>query len=246
MRISRLLLTQPLAVGKDIALEVDQAHYLRNVLRLKSGQQVILFDGSSPVDFTAEVSIQGKQVTVSLQSSTQKQHDSSLDVRIVQGIGHAEHNDLVVQKTCELGVSELVFFNAQHSQTPIKPSRVVKKLEHWNRVAQAACAQSNRNILPVIRCFNSLGEYLNTLPANSTGLVLTFSALPFVQAQQKLDSAGPCAVIVGPEGGLSQPELDLVTERGFIATSLGPRVLRMETAAICALALLQHHLGDMP
>jgi 16S rRNA (uracil1498-N3)-methyltransferase len=245
VRVSRLLLEQPLAIGREVVLDVDLAHYARNVLRIKSGQQLRLFDGTTQADYDARVTLDGKQVRLVIESSITKNTDPEFDVRVVQGLGRAEHNDFVVQKSCELGASQVVFFNAQRTQSPLKPGRSDKKIAHWKGIARAACAQSNRNRLPQVSCFGSLREYLESSTNSRCGVVLTFDAPSVAETCRILDPAQSCSLVVGPEGGLSKPELELALGHGYLATSLGPRVLRMETAALSGLTLLQHYLGDL-
>jgi 16S rRNA (uracil1498-N3)-methyltransferase len=246
MRISRLLLERSLEIGHELVLDADLAHYARNVLRIKSGQQLRLFDGTTPVDYDARVTLDDKQVRLRIEASIAKKTDPDLDVWVVQGLGRSEHNDFVVQKSCELGASQIVFFNAQHTQAPLKAGRIDRKLTHWKGIARAACAQSNRNRLPRVSWVGSLREHLESSTNNIRGgVVLTFDARPIAEACQSLDPARSCSLIIGPEGGLSKSELELALDHGYLAASLGPRVLRMETAALSGLTLLQHYLGDL-
>ena len=246
MRVSRLLVDGDLAVGSNVQLDPAQAHYVRTVLRLRSGQLIRLFDGKLPRDFIARLQVDKKQVIASIESVTEKHTDSPFKIRIIQGFGRSEHNDWVVQKGCELGASEFMFFNAQRTQSPLKGKRLEKKLSHWQAIARSACEQCNRNQLPTVRFTESLAQQLHFEPAKPVqGLVLDFNGVTLAQIQPNLSPDLSCYVLVGPEGGLTDDEVGLAQKYGFYSCSLGPRILRMETAAISAITLLQHYFADM-
>ncbi len=246
MRLSRLLIDGNLDTGCSLELSPERAHYVRNVLRIKSGQPVVLFDGKTTRDFNARVQIDKKRVIASIESVTEKHNDPEFSVTVIQGIGRSEHNDWVVQKGCELGVSEFIFFNAQRTQSPVQGKRLEKRLTHWQAIARSACEQCDRNKLPDVRVAESLAHSLDEGARNSQqGLVLDFKGSKLAQIKNHLTADLPCSVLVGPEGGLTDGEIEWAQQQGLYSCRLGPRVLRMETAAISAVVLLQHHFADM-
>lgn len=244
MRVSRIYIDASLPTGQSVSLPVGKAHYIKNVLRLQNGQQVLLFNGTDPFDHLAQIRIEGKNVTAQLLSSVPKPNDPTIDIYLMQALGRSEHNDFVVQKGTELGVSHFIFFNAERTQSPLKATRLEKKLTHWNSIAESASEQCNRNTIPHISFSRSLDECLDkTLSGN--GILLNFEGGKFSQIAERLNPTNPLYIVIGPEGGFNQQEVLRLTDSEFLACNIGPRVLRMETAAISAITLMQHYLGDM-
>jgi len=152
--------------------------------------------------------------------------------------------DLVVQKATELGVSVLAPLLTERSVVRLDAQQAERKLNHWRAIAIAACEQSARNRLPQILEPVSLREFLrHSHERGGTRLLLSPTALPGIA---ELEAApAELSVLIGPEGGLSPEEQQAALAAGFLSVRLGPRVLRTETAALAALALLQHRFGDM-
>jgi 16S rRNA (uracil1498-N3)-methyltransferase len=244
MRASRIHIDAILSTGQSVQLPVDRAHYVKNVLRLQSGHQLILFNGKDPVDHLAQIRIEGKTVFAELQSETHKHNDSALDICLLQALGRSEHNDFVVQKGTELGVSRFMFFNAERTQSPLKKNRLEKKLNHWNSIAISACEQCGRNRLPDIDFAQSMTEYLHSI-VSGNGILLDFEGQKFSQLARQLNPITPVYIVIGPEGGFNQQEIQQLIDTQLLPCNIGPRVLRMESAAISALTLMQHYLGDM-
>ena len=126
MRISRLHIGIRPVVGDEISLDRGQSHYLKNVLRLKSGAAVVLFDGVEAVDYQSRLMLEGKQAKVCIESAQALDNESPLDSEIVQGLARNDHLDWMIQKTTELGVTKISIFNAERSQSPLK-TRTARK-----------------------------------------------------------------------------------------------------------------------
>jgi 16S rRNA (uracil1498-N3)-methyltransferase len=150
--------------------------------------------------------------------------------------------DWMIQKTTELGVTRILLFNAERSQAPLKPAQLQKKTEHWRSVAISACEQSGRVRIPDID-FEPVPARAVAATTAVSKLLLDFDGAPLASSlRQPIESV---AILLGPEGGLNPVEIDIAKNQGFTPVSLGPRVLRTETAAVAALALVQSLLGDM-
>jgi len=244
MRISRIFIGESLAVGSSINLDTAASHYLRNVLRLKAGDEVALFNGEDDFDYYARLEITGKQASAVVLSRNLLQTDSSLDTEIIQGLGRADHIDLSIQKCTELGVKSITLYNAEYSQIPLKPKQQDKRFAHWRAIAIRACEQCGRHKPPDIQFYRSLEDALKT-GSRQSKLLLDFDApaLPNYLSSVKPDKQ--VSLLIGPEGGLSKTEIDLAKTRGFDSVSLGPRVLRTETAAIAGLSIIQSCWGDL-
>ena len=203
MRMTRVHVDTELAVGTEIALPEAQTHYLKHVLRLKPGAALSLFDGKQPFDFHAVLTANGKKLGAFIETVTAIESESGLAVELIQGLGRADHMDWMIQKTTELGVKQITLFNAERTQTPLKPAQQEKKMQHWRSVAISACEQSGRAIVPEISFLRNLEQ---TIAASTRGgkLLLDFSGEPLVSVlQQRTHPGAPLAILLGPEGGLN-------------------------------------------
>ena len=242
MRISRVYIDMDLAEGDVVALGKPQSHYLRNVLRLKPGASLILFNGRESAEYTARLSEAGKLAEVSIGKRIVRTTDSALDSEIIQGLGRADHVDWAVQKATELGVTRFTIFGSARSQGRLKPAQIDKKLGHWRAVAIGACEQCGRVLLPEIEFLPSLAEALGQ-PRNGIRLLLDAGGEPLRGIRPAENRS--ISILLGPEGGLDDIETAAARDAGFTPVSLGPRVLRTETAAVAGLAIVQSVFGDI-
>jgi len=242
MRIPRVHIGAELVVGEDVLLDKSQSHYLKHVLRLKPGAALLLFDGLEAIDYQATLSIEGKQVRATINSALALQTESGLDCEIIQAMGRSDHMDWVIQKTTELGVNRIAIFNAERTQSPMKSTQLEKKLVHWRGVAISACEQSGRAIIPALDFHPDLEQAI-AASSSESGLLLDFNGAVLTSALQPLPQS--ISILLGPEGGLTLPEIQFAKTAGFTSVRLGPRVLRTETAATAALAIVQSVVGDL-
>ena len=244
MRITRVHVDIELSVGAEIVLPEAQTHYLKHVLRLKPGAALLLFDGKQPADFHAALTVNGKKLSATIESVTAIETESSLPVELIQGLGRADHMDWMIQKTTELGVNRIALFNAERTQSPLKSVKLEKKMQHWRSVAISACEQSGRALIPEITFYHDLGQVLATTSTDCK-LLLDFCGDSLTSVLQQRAKNTPLAILLGPEGGLNPTEIELAKLSDFAPVTLGPRVLRTETAAISAIAIAQSLLGDL-
>ncbi len=242
MRISRVYVDAELASGQVIALDKTQSHYLKNVLRLKPGAAFFLFNGRAVIDFEARLLIDGKRLLAEIGAAQPLATEAALASDVIQGLGRTDHTDWMIQKTTELGASRISLFNAERTQSPLKPAQLDRKLAHWRGVAISACEQCGRAIVPAIAFHTRLERALDAVP-DSLKLLLDFDGKPLASLLQAPQSS--VSILLGPEGGLNPQEIDLARDSGFQPVSLGARVLRFETAAIAALTIIQSALGDL-
>ena len=245
MRLPRIFIEQPLAVGVKIQLDPAASHYVRNVLRLKPDMSIALFNGQACCDYHSTLSFDGKKTLASIVSqSTNSITESQLDSEIIQGLSRSDHLDWMIQKTTELGVRRISIFNANHSQIPVKSNQLEKKHLHWLAVARKACEQSGRQIPPQVNFFDNIQQALDgALGPNQ--FLLDFNGPRLGALLQSAARATRISILLGPEGGLSITEINHAHTAGFVSSQIGPRVLRTETAAITALAIAQSCWGDI-
>lgn len=245
MRLSRIFVAQPLREGARILLDAERSHYLRNVLRLKPGVLVALFNGDDCYDYESLLSYQGKQAVADIQQRTAGNSESELPTEIVQGLSRSDHMDWMIQKTTELGVKRVSVFNAEHSQIPLKAKAREKRLVHWQAVAVKACEQSGRHRPPQIVFHQSLVTALEDPTSRDVRILLDIEGSRLQDTPINANTAQHISILLGPEGGLSKSEMNLARAADYLPTQLGPRVLRTETAATTALAIAQSLWGDI-
>jgi 16S rRNA (uracil1498-N3)-methyltransferase len=235
-----------LSPGARIELPAAAGVHLAKVLRVRSGDELVLFSGDGR-EFPASVeSVRGTKVAVALGEARAVDRESPIAVTLVQCIARADRMDLIVQKATELGVGRIVPVQSRRGVVRLEAAQAQSKAAHWRAIAVSACEQCGRNRLPGIETPRRLIDYLAQLPEG--GVRLLFE--PDAPAGRALSAVGrevarAVTVAVGPEGGFDEEELEAFRLAGFQAMSLGPRVLRTETAAIAALAWLQTRYGDL-
>jgi 16S rRNA (uracil1498-N3)-methyltransferase len=240
---ARLYIPGPIPAGGDLLLPADRSHYASRVLRLRANDDVVLFDGSGS-EFAASVrKISRDGVTVQVGEARERNVESPLEICLIQGISRGERMDMVVQKATELGVTRIAPVFTEFSIVRLDADKAEKRVQHWLKIAQGACEQCGRNVVPEIEAPRALGSRLETGEGRECTRILLHP-----RADGKLASLqGQCTridLLIGPEGGFSDAEYEQALAAGFAARALGPRLLRTETAAIVALAALQARWGD--
>ena len=240
-RLTRIYTAQDLAVGNRVELEGQAGHYLTRVLRLTTDDVVTLFNGDG-VDYLCQVlKINRQQVLVSVSGSKDPDNESALKITLVQAITRGERMDYTVQKAAELGVCTIQPVFSSRVEVKLDGKRQAKKLAHWRGVVISACEQSGRAVIPQVLEPVTLDDWL-TDNTDLQRLVLDPDA-GVKLSEIELDST-VVSVIIGPEGGFAPEELEQVIAKGVTAVSLGPRVLRAESAGPAAIAVLQVLGGD--
>ena len=244
MPLRRLYVAEKLAPGAELRLGGEAARYLGRVLRLRAGDSVNLFNGDDG-EWSATISAFGKErVALAVHESVGNAAEPSLSIHLVQGISRGERMDFVVQKATELGVSRITPVLTDHGVVKLDSKRAGKRRLHWQRVAESACEQSGRVNPPHVDAPIPLNDWLGTRRnGSSTDLVLSpLAGQPLTRVGRP--DGGLC-LLIGPEGGFSEREYDDAGLAGFEAVTLGPRVLRTETAAVAAIAIAQGLWGDL-
>ena len=244
MSRTRLFSPVPLSANTDVTLAGDQARYIGRVLRLKPGDGFTLFDGTGG-EYPATVATVGKtQVQISIAMLNKHNAESPLAIHLLQGISRGERMDFVVQKATELGVRRITPVLTEFSVVKLDPKRAKKRAQHWSNVVISACEQCGRNSLPVIDAPQPLRNWFGENLASENGRILLRpdAKLPLGSVTKP---EGAVTLLVGPEGGFSDAEYEQAEIAGFKAVGFGPRILRTETAAIAAIAVLQSLHGDL-
>lgn len=240
MRIPRIYLKQTLAADSEIVLDPRSTHYLTSVLRMKPGMTLIVFDGSG-LEFHGTLKALGKKDgIVSLGEAADPCTESTLQTILGIGISRGERMDYAIQKSTELGVSVIQPLFTENCEVRLDDKRSGKRCEHWKQVSISACEQCGRVLPPEILMPLTLEQWLSELTC-PVGFLLDRDEST---ALGELPSPDSVALLIGPEGGLSEKEKALAKDRGFSGLSLGRRTLRTETAPVAALSLFQYLWGN--
>ncbi|HEX7718917.1 MAG TPA: 16S rRNA (uracil(1498)-N(3))-methyltransferase [Woeseiaceae bacterium] len=241
----RVYVDEALQSGMQLILPVEQSHYVNRVLRLKPADALTLFNGKGGEYSAVIITVARHGVAVRIDAHGVPNVEAPLAVHLVQGVSRGERMDTVVQKATELGLSRLTPVLTEFSVVRLNDAaKRDKRTAHWTKIAQSACEQCGRTVPPVIDTPVKFDEWRQQLvQAEYRRIVLhPMAAAPLASLQPMTSRV---MLLIGPEGGFSHNEIGEAEAAGFEACSLGPRILRTETAAIAAIALLQARWGDL-
>ena len=241
---TRLFVSGELFNGADVVLDGERARYLGRVLRLRIGDAITVFNGDGPEWSAAIQGMTKSTVTLRIDESFEAGTESPLKVHLVQGVSRGERMDYVVQKATELGVKRITPVLTEYGVVKLDESRAAKRREHWQHVATSACEQSGRTRPPLVDAPVPLKTWFANKPADADLDLVLKPGAGIALAGIPAPATKTC-ILVGPEGGFSEIEYEDAGLSGFKAVALGPRVLRTETAAPAALAVMQSLWGDL-
>jgi 16S rRNA (uracil1498-N3)-methyltransferase len=241
VRLTRVYVEQALAAGQSASIGGTAANHIARVLRLREGAALTLFDGRGGEYAASVTGIRKETVQVDVHEHRVIERESALDLTLVQGVSRGERMDWVMQKATELGVRRIVPVLTERTVVRLDDRQGERKLQHWRAIVAAACEQCGRNRVPEVTSPLGLYETLRTLDTEATRVLLSPAGKLRVG---DLPRPTRVTLLIGPEGGLADNEEYAAVAAGFRQVQLGPRILRTETAALAALAALQHDFGD--
>ncbi len=243
MRLRRLYAAVDLHPGSTVELPPESARHAVQVLRMRAGDQAVVFDGRGSQYLVRLTRASRRGVAAEVVTEQPALPESPLAVTLAQGLCRREKMDWVMQKATELGVMQIIPVIAERSIVRLDSERAYKRLAHWRAIVAHACEQCGRSRVPVVEPTVAIGDFLATHDPAEAAVVLDPEAtatLPNVElAPHRL------TLLVGPEGGLAADEAEAAVRHGFVAASIGPRTLRTETAALTAIAIAQTRWGDI-
>lgn len=248
MRNIRIYYSGDMQAAQTVILDAHAVNHLR-VLRLQVGDCITLFNGHGG-EFQATLQTITRQQVIAL-VGTYVLHavESPLQIHLGQVISRGDKMDLTIQKAVELGVAQITPLFSERCGVKLDRQRLAKKVEHWRSIIISACEQSGRNYLPILHEPQLLADWLKQqqgVAAQQLNISLSpHATLTITQLRQQYATLTNANLVIGPEGGLTETELHMAAQHGFIPVKLGPRVLRTETAGLVAVAVLQSHWGDL-
>ncbi|AGH80707.1 hypothetical protein PCNPT3_03825 [Psychromonas sp. CNPT3] len=241
MRYPRFYDPQSFSLHNEFELADNVAQHI-HVLRLKEGLNIILFNGLGG-QFTATlINVKKRSCTVKITAFTQTDNESPLHLHLGQVISRGERMEFIIQKSVELGVNEITPLLSERCGVKVNVERMAKKHQQWQKIAIAACEQSGRNIVPIVHPPQQMQQWCTQ---STDALQLTLHPRALLSIKTLPDNISNIRLLIGPEGGLSDGEINLTKTLNFTETLLGPRVLRTETATLTAISALQFRFGDL-
>jgi len=241
MRISRVFTDQHLQPGQTVSLDEESGHYLAKVLRLQADDPIVLFNGDGSDYAGTLVSVPRKAVEVTVNSRLPATPESNLHITLVQAVGRGGRMDYSLQKCTELGVAAIRPVFTERVEVQLDERRLARRMKHWLAVIRSACEQGGRAVIPELQAPLDLHEWMAN-PGSAARFMLDGKADAVLSGQTIREEQ--VELLVGSEGGLSGRERKMAGLAGVTLVSLGPRVLRTETAGPAGVAVLQALAGD--
>lgn len=243
MRSVRIFSSSPLQVGAPAELGRTAAAHVGQALRMRAGQPLTLFDGAGGEYAATIIECTRQTLRVAVTEHHPLERETPLAVTLWPALARGARMDTIIQKATELGAEAIQPVLTERSVVRLDERRAAGKVRHWRDVAISACEQCGRNRVPLIHPPAALATLLAAPPEPGLRLMLDPQGQTSLAAQQL--APGPLLLLSGPEGGLSEDELRLAAQSGFVGVRLGPRILRTETAPLAALAAVQVLGGDL-
>lgn len=257
MREIRTYIDAALAEGEELALDERAGGHVVRVLRRRIGDRITLFDGRGSEAEAELIAVERRgPCRVRIQSVAALDRESPLRIELLQAVARGEKMDWVVQKATELGVSSIRPVFTERSEVRAEGKALLRKQARWQEIAIGACEQSGRNVLPRIHPPIALSEVTTEAglrlmldPDGATALVSAVAEASAEASDSGQATVAPTislaiSLAIGPEGGLGAQDREQLRRSGYVAVTLGPRMLRTETAGLAAIAVLQSLLGD--
>jgi 16S rRNA (uracil1498-N3)-methyltransferase len=242
----------PASIGERVVdLSSEESHHLARVVRLRAGDEAFAFDGCGREYRCRVVVADARRARLEIIEALASDVEPALDLTLGQALAKGEKFDFIVQKATELGVRSIVPLITENADVKLSGERAERRAERWRRITLEALKQSGGRRLVDIRQPTPLADFIAAITANENDTppaLLVFSergGMAISEALCKVDHIRRVVALVGPEGGWSDGELGLLESSGARMVTLGPRILRAETAALVAVTLIQHRLGDL-
>jgi 16S rRNA (uracil1498-N3)-methyltransferase len=231
--------------GGRVTFDADESHHLTRVLRLRAGDTVLATDGRGR-DFTVRLESVGEAATGTVLAEAAGVAPSPLAITLIQGVPKGDKMEAIVRAATELGVARVRPALCARTIVRLEPGRWRDRARRWQRVAREAAKQCRRAVLPEVEPPRPLSEWLAAAEPSDLALCLwEGEGTPLRRLLASAASPRTALIVIGPEGGLAPEEVDTAARHGFTPTSLGPRILRTETAGPAIAAILQSRFGDL-
>jgi 16S rRNA (uracil1498-N3)-methyltransferase len=242
----RIFSPEILNEGRRLELERENSQYIQNVLRLRKGDMISLFDGRGSEYEASITELSEGKITVEI-GKQKKAHLPDLKVTLAQSLPKGSKMDFIIQKSTELGVQRIIPFISSRSIPRLSETKAVERRKRWERIAVEASRQCGRAKIPEVTGIATFEEMLNLREGESLGILLwedeTKRGIKEILRDERYGDSENFFVIVGPEGGFLKEEVEKAIACDFISATLGTLILRVETAPVAILSILQYEKG---
>lgn len=240
----RFFLSAPLAT--EIIIDGDDFRHISKVLRMQAGEKCIVVDPAGQSAVASITNITSDKVYLGLTTIIEEDKEPSVKVILVQGLPKSDKMEFIIQKAVELGVYEIIPLAADRSVVKYSREKAASRIERWQKIAAEAAKQCQRSIIPQVMDIQDLDTVIAALQ-DKAEIIMLYEREISTSLSKILSSskAGLIALLIGPEGGFSDEEVVLASQRGARVVTMGPRILRTETAAIAALSAVMYAYGDL-
>ena len=239
----------PQLYNEEMYIEGVDARHISKVLRMQPGAQlqIVSDDGvSAVVEITA---IDSERVTVRCLEKLAESHEPRVKLVLAQGLAKGEKMDFIIQKAVEMGAYSVIPVAMEHSVVRLDGAKAAKKVERWQKIAESAAKQSKRDIIPEVQPVQSMAEMLAKCTCQTKIIAYEcddrLSLKAALEAAEEAGGISELLLIIGPEGGISEGELEQARQAGAVPVSLGRRILRAETAGLVAISAIFYETGDL-
>ena len=244
--MARFYVPQPRIENRMLKIEGDEVKHIRKVLRLKTGDEIVVFDGLGKEFEGTIVEERLSSVVIRVQNIISSKKDSPLEVTLAQSLLKGEKMDYLIQKATELGVKEIIPFSSSRSVPFLEKSRRLNRHHRWEKIAVEASKQCGRGSVPKIESLQDYSDMLQIASTKDLRLILwERGEIRLKEVLERSKEKKNIFFTIGPEGGFNQLEVGGAKRAGFIPVTLGRRILRAETASLCFLSILQYERGDI-
>lgn len=238
----------PGALNDTIEITGPDAHHLMHAMRAKAGQELIVVDGSSHVGRVELIAFSSEAVTAKLVERLPNDTESHLDIVLAQCLPKGDKMELIAQKAVELGITAIQPLKSRNSVVRYDEKKSADRHERWQKIVNEAAKQCGRTEIPKVFPITGIKTWLESLELNENRMLVFCYENEANQGFKdclKNSRAKQVLLLIGPEGGFSLEEAEMLIAKGAKSISLGPRILRAETAAIAAMSIIQYELGDI-
>lgn len=228
-----------------ITIDGPDVNHIRNVLRLKPGDVILISDESGTDYRCALLQLQPEQVTASVLEKSRENHELSARIYLFQGLPKSDKMEWIIQKAVELGVHQIIPVAMKNCVVKLDTKKADAKVRRWNAISESAAKQSKRSIIPTVAPVHSFSDAVAAYSFFDKNLMAYENARGMAATKEQMTSVAPgmeIGVWIGPEGGFDPAEVETAAQHGILPISLGARILRTETAGLAALSLLMYHL----
>jgi 16S rRNA (uracil1498-N3)-methyltransferase len=242
----RFYVSQPRIENGRLRVEGDEVKHIRKVLRLKAGDEIVVFDDTGK-EYEGRIVEEGpSSVEITVQNMFISEKESHLGITLAQSLLKGEKMDYLIQKATELGVKEIVPFLSSRAIPRVEKTNALKRHRRWKKIAVEASKQCGRGVVPRIEPLQDYSGIVQNISPDFLRLVLLEKeGARLKETLEGSKEKKQIFFIVGPEGGLTPEEVGLAKQNGFAPVTLGKRILRAETASLCFLSILQYEWGDI-